>query len=147
MPRFIAFHPARFLILLRDLISERSMISLCRPQGSAEIRGVNYATRSVLAVQARADSRDETIATDSRADFASVRPDLPDGRVADLAVHPTLQKYLFSSLTQITFTTAPSRPTEGRIAIVTNAGRDALEAAALKRAHSVAGRAKPVSHW
>jgi hypothetical protein len=55
---------------------------------------------------------------------------LLDGRVAELAVHPLLQKYLRSSPKQITSLVAPSRPTEGRIAIVTDAGRDAVDAKA-----------------
>ena len=44
------------------------------------------------------------------------------------AVQSHLQKHFRSSFTQIKTITAPSRPTEGRIAIVTNAGRDAMDA-------------------
>src|SRR5438045_5233266 len=44
------------------------------------------------------------------------------------AVQSQLQKYFRSSPKQITSLVAPSRPTEGRIAIVTNAGRDAVDA-------------------
>jgi len=40
------------------------------------------------------------------------------------------QKYSVSCLTQIKSTFTLSRPTEGRLAIVTNAGRDAVDAAA-----------------
>jgi hypothetical protein len=40
------------------------------------------------------------------------------------------QKYSVSCLTQIKSTFTLSRPTEGRLAIVTNAGRDAMDAAA-----------------
>ena len=40
------------------------------------------------------------------------------------------EKHIGSHPTQIIFITAPSRPTEGRIAIVTNAGRDAVDAKA-----------------
>ena len=43
-------------------------------------------------------------------------------------VQPDLQKYFRSRLTQITSYRQPSRPTEGRIMIVTNAGRDAVDA-------------------
>jgi len=43
-------------------------------------------------------------------------------------VQSHLQKHFRSSFTQIKTITAPSRPTEGRIAIVTNAGRDAMDA-------------------
>jgi hypothetical protein len=46
------------------------------------------------------------------------------------AVQPHLQKYFRSRLTQITSQLPPSRPIEGRIAIVTDAGRDAVDAAA-----------------
>jgi hypothetical protein len=45
-------------------------------------------------------------------------------------VQPHLQKDSRSRLTQITSRTPASRPTEGRIAIVTDAGRDAVDAAA-----------------
>ena len=38
------------------------------------------------------------------------------------------QKYSVSCLTQIKSTFTLSRPTEGRLAIVTNAGRDAVDA-------------------
>ena len=44
------------------------------------------------------------------------------------AVQSYLQKQFCSRLTQIKIINAPSRPTEGRIAIVTNAGRDAMDA-------------------
>ena len=47
-----------------------------------------------------------------------------------LAVQSCLQKYFCSRLTQIKSISPPSRPTEGRIAIVTDAGRDAMDAAA-----------------
>jgi hypothetical protein len=48
-----------------------------------------------------------------------------------LAVQSLCQKYSRSRLTQIKSITPPSHPTEGRIAIVTDAGRDAVDAAAL----------------
>jgi hypothetical protein len=44
------------------------------------------------------------------------------------AVQPGLQKHFRSRFTQIKIITAPSRPNEGRLAIVTNAGRDAVDA-------------------
>ena len=50
------------------------------------------------------------------------------------AVQSPLQKNFCSRSTQINFRTSPSRPTEGRFAIVTDAGRDAVDAAAFKRA-------------
>jgi hypothetical protein len=45
-----------------------------------------------------------------------------------LSVQTHFQKYFRSRLTQIKFKSPPSRPTEGRIAIVTDAGRDAVDA-------------------
>jgi hypothetical protein len=42
-----------------------------------------------------------------------------------------LQKYSDFPKRQITLTTSPSTPHEGRIAIVTDAGLDAMDAAAL----------------
>ena len=44
------------------------------------------------------------------------------------SVQSHLQKYFRSLLTQINSELAPSRPLQGRIAIVTNAGRDAMDA-------------------
>jgi hypothetical protein len=44
------------------------------------------------------------------------------------AVQSPLQKHSVSGLTQIKIITAPSRPKQGRLAIVTNAGRDAVDA-------------------
>ena len=54
--------------------------------------------------------------------------DLPAGLFPATPVHPLSQKYFCSRLTQITFTSiaVPSR-SEGRIAIVTNAGRIAVD--------------------
>src|SRR6266436_7278340 len=46
------------------------------------------------------------------------------------AVQPCLQKHFASGLTQINSMISPSCPTEGRLAIVTDAGRDAVDAAA-----------------
>jgi hypothetical protein len=43
-------------------------------------------------------------------------------------VQPRLQKFFRSLLTQITCLFSPSCPTEGRLAIVTNAGQDAMDA-------------------
>src|ERR1700716_3110022 len=57
--------------------------------------------------------------------------DLPDGLLRDFAVQSCLQKYFRSHLTQISSRPSPSRPPEGRIAIVTDAGCDAVDAAAL----------------
>jgi hypothetical protein len=56
---------------------------------------------------------------------------LPVGLFGDTGVQPCLQKYFRSRLTQIRFTTRaiPSRM-RGRIAIVTDAGWDAVDAAA-----------------
>jgi hypothetical protein len=65
---------------------------------------------------------------------------LPDGQISHLAVQPRLQKYSASPPTQINSRTfaIPSH-TEGRIAIVTDAGRDAVDAAA-SGARSARGR-------
>jgi hypothetical protein len=45
-----------------------------------------------------------------------------------LPVQSPLQKYFWFSETQIKLYRFPSHPTEGRIMIVTNAGRDAVDA-------------------
>jgi hypothetical protein len=47
-----------------------------------------------------------------------------------LAVQPHPQKYFCFRLTQITCISSTVLPTEGRIMIVTNAGWDAVDAAA-----------------
>ena len=46
-------------------------------------------------------------------------------------VQPHLKKYSDFQKTQISLYPSPSRPTEGRLAIVTDAGRDAVDALAL----------------
>jgi hypothetical protein len=53
--------------------------------------------------------------------------DLPDGLFRNLRVQPSLQKYSASPFGRNSFIDSPSRPTEGRIAIVTDAGRDAVD--------------------
>jgi hypothetical protein len=53
----------------------------------------------------------------------------PDGQITDMPVQPCLQKYSGFPKNQITLYSPPSRPTEGRLAIVANAGRDAVDAA------------------
>ena len=55
-------------------------------------------------------------------------PDLPDRLLCRWCVQPLCKKYFRSRATQITFTSiaVPSR-SEGRIAIVTNAGRIAVD--------------------
>ena len=60
--------------------------------------------------------------------------DLPVGRVVDTRVESYFgfsEKYFCSHLPQIKSRTVPVSPTEGRIAIVTDAGWDAVDAAAL----------------
>ena len=56
---------------------------------------------------------------------------LPDGQIAHFAVQPRALKNFASLFAQITFmsATVPSHQ-EGRLAIVTNAGRDAVDAEA-----------------
>ena len=61
------------------------------------------------------------------------KPICLDGQISDLPVQPPLQKYFRLRLSQITSYPIPSRPNEGRLAIVTNAGRDAVDAAAPAR--------------
>jgi hypothetical protein len=56
--------------------------------------------------------------------------DLPDGQINGFAVQPRLQKYSASRFTQIKSISIVSHPTEGRIAIVTDAGWDAMDAEA-----------------
>jgi hypothetical protein len=46
----------------------------------------------------------------------------------DSLVQPPLKKYSGFPKEQITLYRQPSRPTEGRLAIVTDAGRDAVDA-------------------
>jgi hypothetical protein len=57
-----------------------------------------------------------------------VARDLPGGQISELAVQPPLQKYSASRLTQIkSISLAIPSQTEGRFAIVTDAGRDAVD--------------------
>src|SRR5713226_5542748 len=58
--------------------------------------------------------------------------ELPDGQISDLPVQPPLQKiFRFPRRANHLYKLGPSRPTEGRLAIVTDAGRDAVDADAL----------------
>jgi hypothetical protein len=66
------------------------------------------------------------------------RTDLPVGRHVDFRVQPLSKKYSAFQKSQITLYPIPSRPTQGRIAIVTDAGRDAMDAAA--SGDEIAGR-------
>jgi hypothetical protein len=52
----------------------------------------------------------------------------PDGQITEGSVQPPLKKYSGFPKEQITCIFSPSRPTEGRLAIVTDAGRDAMDA-------------------
>src|SRR5260221_10580073 len=63
--------------------------------------------------------------------------DLPVGQKP---VQPRLQKYSCFVPTQITSLIAPSRPTEGRFAVVTNAGRDAVDARGAEDEGATSGR-------
>jgi hypothetical protein len=58
---------------------------------------------------------------------------LPDGLFCDTSVQPRAQKYSASRFAKISTTTAavPARH-EGRIAIVTNVGRNAMDGSARK---------------
>jgi hypothetical protein len=54
---------------------------------------------------------------------------LPDGQISEPAVQPHLQKYFRFHLTQIkSISLTVLLHTEGRFAIVTSAGRDAMDA-------------------
>jgi hypothetical protein len=56
---------------------------------------------------------------------------LPDGQISELPVQPHLQKYFPSLLTQISsLSRAVLFRQEGRLAIVTDVGQDAVDAAA-----------------
>ena len=59
--------------------------------------------------------------------------EMPDRQISDLPVQPHLKKHSCFRRTQIKFRTPaiPSQP-EGRFAIVTNAGRDAVDASGAK---------------
>jgi hypothetical protein len=57
----------------------------------------------------------------------------PDGQITSTIknrVQPLLKKYFPVAVGQITLMTPPSRSTKGRLAIVVDAGRDAVDAAA-----------------
>jgi hypothetical protein len=54
--------------------------------------------------------------------------DLPDGQISKNRVQPLLKKYSDFQKTQISNISSPSRPDRGALAIVTNAGRDAVDA-------------------
>ncbi len=77
--------------------------------------------------------------------FAELKPsdvlaDLPVGRFVDSGVYTPLQKYFASPVGQIISTNSRHpTPQEGRIAIVTDAARDAVDAAAFC-ARWIAGR-------
>ena len=66
-----------------------------------------------------------------------LRADLPES--GQITVHSHLQKYIPSRFPQITLITRAVSSQRGAIAIVTNAGRDAVDAAAPAR-DEIAGR-------
>ena len=73
---------------------------------------------------------------------SDVLADLPVGRFVDRGVYTPLQKYFASPVGQIISTNSRHpTPLEGRIAIVTNAGRDAVDAA-MSGAQRDAGRVR-----
>jgi hypothetical protein len=53
---------------------------------------------------------------------------LPDGQITDLLSSPSRKNILVFTRPKSTLELPPSRPPEGRLAIVTNAGRDAVDA-------------------
>src|ERR1700716_3106730 len=90
---------------------------------------------------ARCASRhcDPLARNDGEAQRRNPSTDWPDGQFLDPRVQPPLQKYSASRRPDSNLYPPPSRPTEGRIRIVRDAGRDAVDAAALG-ACVVAGR-------
>jgi hypothetical protein len=64
---------------------------------------------------------------------------LPDGQITDFRVQSSCEKYSALPRPQIKDYLTPSHPTEGRIMIVTDAGRDAVDAVA-SGAIVIAGR-------
>jgi hypothetical protein len=56
--------------------------------------------------------------------------DLPDGLFCDFRVQSLREKYFASPIGRNSFIDSAVHPTEGRIAIVTDAGLDAMDAAA-----------------
>src|ERR1700730_902580 len=114
-----------------------------RPERSNNSSGFgqsdNVAFRSLGAMPATADYASVSNPPYRLCDIVRNRPtfppasptDLPGGRRADFSVQPPTQKYSGFPKTQITaISTAVSSHSKGRIAIVTNAGRDAVDAAA-----------------
>jgi hypothetical protein len=84
----------------------------------------------------RHDAGASTIVTASRKRWQHFQ--LPDGQITRLFergdfafVQPCLQKYFYSPQGKSLLHPMPSRPSEGRFAIVTNVGRDAVDADAL----------------
>jgi hypothetical protein len=55
---------------------------------------------------------------------------LPVGLFCNFAVQPSLQKYFASPIGRNSFIDSAVHPTEGRIAIVTDAGLDAMDVVA-----------------
>jgi len=54
--------------------------------------------------------------------------DLPDGQITDLLSSPSRKNIPLRALPKSTLYPSPSRSPEGRLAIVTDAGRDAVDA-------------------
>jgi hypothetical protein len=68
---------------------------------------------------------------------------LPDGQITGKPVHPSSQKYCAVAVGQIKSITRPvSSHQEGRLAIATNAGRDAMDADVLLDEQRVTRTAK-----
>jgi hypothetical protein len=55
--------------------------------------------------------------------------DLPDGQITEFLSSPLCKKILLRRNPKSLLYPPPSRPTEGRLAIVTDAGRDAVDVA------------------
>ena len=77
--------------------------------------------------------------------MAVLPTDLPDRQSLRIPVQPHHQKYFAFSETQISRTVRPSRfPQEGRIAIVTNVERDAMDAGGISSTNDAAAYGKGV---
>jgi hypothetical protein len=71
---------------------------------------------------------------------AKQRFDLPDGQITIFVSSPVCKNKFLLTSPKSSLQASPSRPIEGRIAIVTDAGRDVVDAAAHVRANAIAGR-------
>jgi hypothetical protein len=96
-----------------------------------------------------------SICASAQGEYASATPEITIHAQTNLSnqFNPILpvqshrQKYSPSLPTQITSISLSSRSTEGRIAIVTDAERDVMDADCIKRADGIAGRLAVSDRW